>query len=59
MKIICSICGKEAADHCRYSLCSHVLCVDCDLMHDQVRCDRPSYARKEFEAEAKRREMKS
>lgn len=53
----CSKCGKDAADHCRYFLCNHVLCIECDLLHDQLTCAKPSYLRKEREAITKARDI--
>lgn len=47
---LCTKCGAEAWDHCRYVLCKHVLCIACDLLHEQATCDAPSYLRMEREA---------
>ncbi len=53
MNMTCAKCGKVVADYFRYSLCKHVLCIECDLLHDQMTCDAPNYLRKERDAMAK------
>lgn len=53
----CTKCSKEAWDHCRYFLCKHVLCIECDLTHEQSTCDAPSYLRMERDAITKARDI--
>lgn len=53
----CGKCGKAAPDHCRYFLCKHVLCIECDLTHEQLTCDQPSYLRMEREAITRARDI--
>lgn len=53
----CGKCGNAAPDHYRYFLCKHVLCLACDLLHEQSTCDAPSYLRMEHEAITKSRDI--